>query len=165
MDMVKTDDTDTISDGSRDAEDVIKRLLQGDLRRQLGLTTEQLRIGLTIARNHLARGAYADAFRLHVALVLCDPLEVDFQVGLANCASLMGEHHVAIQAASAVIALAPTDPRGYLLSGRSCLMTGNLKEAREDLDDALRLADSTANAGIAKEAGQLLERLSVAAAS
>jgi len=141
----------------------LAQLLDGELRKRLGLTTEQLRVGLTVARNHLTRGAPADALKIYVALVLCDPLNVDFQVGLANCASVLGEHHVALQAASAVIALAPGDPRGYLLSGRSCMMLGSYAEAREDLDDALTFSNDDET--VATEARHLLERLAVAASA
>lgn len=141
-------------------DDTLAQFLDGQLGKRLGLTPEQLRIGLSVARNHLTRGAPAEALKIYVALVLCDPLNVDFQVGLANCASVLGEHHVALQAASAVIALAPRDPRGYLLSGRSCMMLGNYAEAKEDLEDALAFvgADET----VATEARHLLERLAMA---
>jgi Flp pilus assembly protein TadD len=144
-------------------DSTLAQLLDGELRKRLGLTPEQLRIGLMVARNHLTRGAPADALKIYVALVLCDPLNVDFQVGLANCASVLGEHHVALQAASAVIALAPADPRGYLLSGRSCMMLGNYAEAREDLGDALTFANG--NETVAAEASHLLERIAVAASA
>jgi hypothetical protein len=119
-------------------------------------------MGLTVARNHLSRGSYAEAFRIYASLVLCEPLNVDFQVGLANCAGLMGEHHVALQAASAIIALAPADPRGYLLSGRSCLMIGSFAEAQEDLNDAVRHAEAAGSDVVTREARHLLDRLAVA---
>jgi Flp pilus assembly protein TadD len=140
---------------------MMSELLSGRLRDELGLSSDVLRIGLTVARNHLLRGAQAEAMRIYVGLVLCEPMNVDFQVGLANCANLMGEQNVALQAASAVIMLAPADPRGYLLSGRSCIMMGLVDEAREDLNDALKHADG--NEAVIKEAGLLLERISTLA--
>ncbi|WP_378940817.1 hypothetical protein [Mesorhizobium sp. ANAO-SY3R2] len=135
--------------------------LSGQLGAELGLSTEALRIGLTVASNHLLRGAYGEAMRVYVGLVLCEPMNVDFQVGLANCANLMGEHCVALQAASAVIMLAPSDPRGYLLSGRSCIMLGQMDEATEDLNDALKHANG--NGAVVKEVGLLLDRISMPA--
>lgn len=154
-----------VVDGASGNDDTVRQFLGGHLGAQLGLTSEQLRVGLTVARNHLERGNATDAMRIYVALVLCEPLNVDFQVGLANCASFMEEHHVALQAASAVIALAPADPRGYLLSGRSCLKLGSFEEAREDLADALRLAGADASDPVAQEATMLLDRLSAAMTS
>lgn len=144
-------------------DETIAALLKGELRNKLGLSSEQLRIGLSVARNHLTRGAPVEALRIYVALVLCEPANVDFQIGLANCAGLLGEHHLALQAASAVIALAPRDARGYLLSGRSCMMIGAFAEAKEDLEDALKLAGS--DAAVSGEAKLLLGRIAAAAAS
>ena len=141
-------------------EAAIRALLGGEIGRELGLTGSDLRIGLTVAKNLLARGAQAEALRVYVALVLCEPTNVDFQVGLAHCASVLGEHHLALQAASAVIALAPRDPRGYLLSGRSCLAIGHLTEAREDFGDVLRLAADPSHRAVQREATLLLDRLS-----
>lgn len=164
MDLGKADGISAPPARREDAGDLAARLLGGELRKQFGLSSEQLRVGLAVARNHLSRGAHAEAFRIYASLVLCDPMNVDFQVGLANCAGLMGEHHVALQAASAIVALAPADPRGYLLSGRSCLMVGSFAEAQEDLRDALRHAEAAGSDFVANEARHLLDRVSVAAA-
>jgi Flp pilus assembly protein TadD len=144
-------------------DETLAALLRGELRNKLGLNAEQLRIGLSVARNQLTRGAPLEALRIYVALVLCEPTNVDFQIGLANCAGLIGEHHLALQAASVVIALAPRDARGYLLSGRSCMMIGAFGEAKEDLEDALARAGS--DAAVAGEARLLLDRIAAAAAA
>lgn len=144
------------------ADDPAARFLDGGLRRELGLSPEHLHVGLLLARGHMDRGAFADAMRIYITLVLCEPANVDHQIGLANCAHLQNEHNVALQAASAVIALAPADPRGYLLSGRSCLMIGSYKEAQEDLEDAIRLASD--GTPIAIEARRMLDRAKIAAA-
>lgn len=142
--------------------DIMARLLDGQLRKELGLSSQELRAGLSVARNHMLRGAPLEALRIYAALVLCDPTNVDFQVGLANCAGHIGEHYLAIQAASAVIALAPSDPRGYLLSGRSCMLSGAFDEAREDLEEARDLARASGKEDLIREVSQLIERLSVA---
>lgn len=140
-------------------DDTLAALLRGDLRAKLGLSSEQLRVGLSVARNHLTRGAPLDALRIYVPLVLCEPTNVDFQIGLANCAGVLGEHHLALQAASAAISLAPKDARGYLLSGRSCIAINAFAEAKEDLTDALALAGS--DTAVASEAKMLLSRIAV----
>ncbi|KQT54070.1 hypothetical protein ASG43_00035 [Aureimonas sp. Leaf454] len=145
--------------------ETIAALLDGKLRKDLGLEPEDLKIGLTVARNLLNRGHQGEAMRLYAVLVLCQPTEVDFQVGLANCASAMGEHYIALQAASAVIALAPSDPRGYLLSGRSCFHTGSFAEAEQDLGDALGLAEQTGHDVVRREADMLLGRIAAARAA
>jgi Flp pilus assembly protein TadD len=144
------------------AED-LAQLLSGGLRDELGLTSDVLAVGLAIAANHLSRGAHGEAMRIYVGLVMCEPMNVDFQVGLANCANQMGEQSVALQAASVAIMLAPSDPRGYLLSGRSCMMMGNVDEAREDLHDALTYAGG--NDAMIKEIDLLLGSISAQTAS
>lgn len=143
-------------DGDPSTEDVA-RFLSGHFRDEIGLTSDILNVGLAVAKNHLLRGAYVEAMRIYVGLVMCEPMNVDFQVGLANCANLMGEQSVALQAASVAIMLAPSDPRGYLLSGRSCIMMGNVQEAREDLGDALKYAGD--NDAMVKEIELLLESI------
>jgi Flp pilus assembly protein TadD len=150
------------SDGGL-STDAMAQFMSGHLRDELGLTSDVLNVGLTVARNHILRGAHGEAMRIYIGLVMCEPMNVDFQVGLANCANLMGEPNVALQAASAAIMLAPSDPRGYLLSGQSCIMMGNVDEAREDLNDALRHASG--NDAVVREAEQLLERIAALAAS
>lgn len=158
-------DTEIASAENIVSDAFIEGFLSGELGRRLGLSTEQLRVGLAVAQNHIARGAYAEAFRMYVSLVLCNPLHVDFQVGLAQAAGLIGENHIAIQAASAVIALAPKDPRGYLLSGRACFGICSYQEAYEDLSEALRLAREAGSEALATEASLLLDRLAVASGS
>lgn len=102
----------------------------------IGARTEDLAFGLNVARTHMQRGAHSEAMRIYAMLVLCDPRHPDFQIGLANCALAMGENALALQAASAVVALRPADPRGYFLSARACFGMGALAEAAEDLADA-----------------------------
>jgi Flp pilus assembly protein TadD len=135
------------------------RILAGAIREDLGLDAEDLRLGLTVARNQLLRGAKQEALRTYVALVLCEPMNGDFQAGLANCAAQLGEHHLTLQAASALIALQPRDPRGYYLSGRACLALGHRAEAKEDLTDALSFARAAKEGEIAQEAEKLLKQL------
>src|SRR5262249_28810721 len=118
-----------------------------------------LQPGLDIAKNHLQRGAFAEAMKMYVALVLCEPMNSDFQVGLANCALQMQEFHLALQAASAIVALAPSDPRGYFLSGRACFGLGHFAEAKEDFTDAIEFGRKSKNAMIVNEASELLQKI------
>lgn len=150
-------------DGQTPDIDPVQAFLEGSLRKEIGLKSEDLSVGLEVARNHLKRGAPAEALRMYVGLILCEPMNVDFQVGLANCAITLGEDHLALQAASAVVALAPRDPRGYYLSGRACLGLGHLAEAEEDLNDALAHARKTGDATVASEAQRLLKTLTAIA--
>jgi tetratricopeptide (TPR) repeat protein len=112
-------------------------IANGGIRKLLGLETAHLRLCLDLARSQMRRGAHDEAFRTYCALVLCEPCNVDFQIGLANCAHEIGQHELALQAASAAIALAPKNPRGYFLSGRACFALAHYREAIEDLSAAL----------------------------
>jgi Flp pilus assembly protein TadD len=138
------------------AADLQRLIAQGGIRRALGLQPLDLRLGLDLARTQLQRGATNDAFRTYVMLVLCDPSDPELQVGLANCAIHVKENDLALQAASVVIALTPSDPRGYFLSGRACMALGYRTEAVEDLTRSLELAEASGNALVSGEAKKLL---------
>jgi Flp pilus assembly protein TadD len=149
----------------RDAEisEAQRLIAQGAIRKALGLEPVDLRLGLDVARNQLQKGAVGEAFRTYATLVVCDPSDPELQVGLANCALHVGENNLALQAASAVVALAPSDPRGYFFSGRACMALGHFAEAKEDLTEAIELARVPKDALIFNEARKLLERLAVLA--
>jgi Flp pilus assembly protein TadD len=131
----------------------------GAIRRGLGLESADLRFGLDLARNQLQRGATTEAFRTYIALVLCDPSDAEFQIGLANCALMVGENELALQAASAAIALQPTNPRGFYLSGHACMALRQFTEAREDLADAVELGRKARDSLVVAEADKLLAKL------
>lgn len=136
-------------------------LLNGMIGTALGLQPNDLRLGLDIAKSQLERGRPAEALKSYAMLVLCEPTNVDFQVGLANCALRIEEYHLALQAASAVVALRPRDPRGYLLSGRACIGLSAPAEAREDLTDAVTFAKAAGDDALAAEAERLLKQASL----
>ena len=141
---------------------ILKKLGKKNLSKKLGLEGDSLNVALNLASTYILNGLPQRAFEIYSGLALLDPLNVDVQIGLASCATELGEHDLAIQTAAAVIMTAPGDPRGYLLSGKNCLMIGRYNEAREDLEDALRFAapdTSSQKAGIAEEAASLLSRL------
>ena len=148
-----------IADTPANLSEAQRLLVGGAIRKKLGLESMDLHLGLDLARNQMQRGATTEAFRTYVALVLCDPSDPELQIGLANCALQVGEDELALQAASAVVALAPSDPRGYYLSGRACVGLGHYPEAKEDLTDALTFARSAKNAVIFEEADKLLKKL------
>jgi tetratricopeptide (TPR) repeat protein len=131
-------------------------IAEGAIRKHLGLESAHLRLGLDLARSQLQRGAFDEAFRTYVALVLCEPCNVDFQIGLANCAHHVEQHELALQAASAAIALNPADPRGYYLSGRACFALAHYREAIEDLKSAIDRATVANDHHVLTEAGKLL---------
>jgi predicted Zn-dependent protease len=151
------------SSGSPGAQ--VLAFVNGQLRRELGLTSADLAAGIEVARGHVERGAPQEALRLYASLILCEPANVDLQVGLADCALRLGEAHLALQAASAVVALAPRDPRGYLLSGRACLDIGAFDEAREDLRDAASRGRDARDARVVAEAERLMAMLPAAEAA
>jgi len=131
-------------------------IAEGAIRKHLGLETAHLRIGLDLARSQLQRGAVDEAFRTYIALVLYEPCNADFQIGLANCAHHLEQHELALQAASAVIALSPGDPRGYYLSGRACFALAHYREAIEDLKSAIDRGSALNDHHMLTEAGKLL---------
>ncbi len=141
------------------ASDAERAILGGAIRKDLGLETRDLRPGLTVAKNLLLRGSKAEALRIYVALVLCEPMNAEFQIGLANCAMLLGENHLALQAASVVVALEPRNPRGYYVSGRACLALRHYAEAEEDLRDAAAFAKAARDEVIALESDKLLDKI------
>jgi Flp pilus assembly protein TadD len=136
-----------------------KAFARGALGKALGLAPEDLRFALRIAADHMRRGDLAEALRTYGMLVLCEPMNADFQIGLANCALQMDENHLAVQAASAVIALRPDDFRGYYLSGRASLVLRRRDEAEEDLREALVLAEKAGDRAFAREIAALVKKL------
>ena len=134
-------------------------LAAGALGQKLGLNHADLNVGLHVAKGMMERGSLGEAFRIYTALVLCEPGNVEFQVGLSNCAVIMGENSLALQAASAIVAMAPKDPRGYFLSGRACLALGQWLEAEEDFRDALSHAKQARDALITGQSEKLLAQI------
>ncbi len=134
-------------------------IANGSIGKSLGLEIGDLRYGLDVARNHMQRGAYREAFQVYAMLVMCAPMELDFQIGLANCALYLSENELAIQSASAAIGIAPRDPRGYFISARACIAIGAYKEANEDLSEALRIAREVNDTAVLAEAEKLMKSL------
>lgn len=147
------------ADGDVGFDEAAKDFVRGRIRDELNLKSADLAIGLDVAKNLLKRGAPAEALRIYAGLILCEPANVEVQVGLANCALLVEEPHLALQAASVVVALAPRDPRGYLLSGRACISLGALDEAAEDLGDAVRFGREARDSLVVEEARRHLQAL------
>ncbi len=117
-------------------------LLTGAMAQELGLGEKELGLALAVANMKLKSGKAEEALSMYAILVLCKPMDVEYQCGLANCALLMNEYEMTLQAASAIVRLAPSDCRGYYFSGVACLGLGHLDEAREDIADALTFAQS-----------------------
>lgn len=132
------------------------------LREYLGLEVQHLLPGLEVAANLLRRGEHAQALQTYATLVLCEPSESRFQIGLAACALEIGEFHIASQAASAIVAFTPDDPVGYLLSGRALIGLQDFDAAVDDLRDAVRIAEAAGNTAVAAEAAQHLQRATIA---
>jgi len=118
-------------------------LMNGALAKELGIGEPERNLALAMANTKLTAGKAEKAFPDYAMLVLCRPWDVDLQCGLANCALQLKEYDVALQAASSIIALDPTDCRGYYFSAAACLGLGYNDEAKEDISDALRFAESS----------------------
>jgi Flp pilus assembly protein TadD len=126
------------------------------LRDSYGLQTSELRALAHVGHLKLMAGDFAGAQRIYCLLVVMAPDDVGFQIGLADASIALGHFDLALQAAAAVIAALPTDPRGYFISGRACLGLGLAEEAREDLADAIRLSRVPDDAGIRQRAERIL---------
>ncbi|MGJ0508141.1 MAG: hypothetical protein ACR652_13650 [Methylocystis sp.] len=96
---------------------------------------------------------------MYSVIVLCEPTNPEFQLGLANCAMQLGDQHLALQAASATIAFDARNARGYYISGRACLALGYRAEAEEDLMDAVSFGRGSRDSNVVEEAERLLKQL------
>lgn len=150
--------TDVNKAGTGD-EEALRAFMNGAFADRLGLGPDDIQVGLDVAQGLMRRGAFAQALRFYAAMVMCRPSDVDLQIGLSNCALQLGENHLALQAASVAVALAPSGARGYYLSARACLGLGFIDEAREDLRDAVRFGQQARDGVVVEEARRLSEAL------
>lgn len=132
------------------------------IREYLGLEIKHLLPGLDIAANLLRSGKHEEALKTYATLILCDPNEIRFQIGLATCALEIGQFHLAILAASGIVAEQPENPLGYLISGRASLGLREFEAAINDLEHALGLARESGDEAAAQEASTFLERTKIA---
>ncbi|WP_062012783.1 hypothetical protein [Aureimonas sp. AU4] len=142
----------------------LEAIAQGELGRQFGIEARHLDVAASMAGDLARRGAHDRALRLYATIVLCDPQHRAAQAGLASGALEVGAPYIAIQAAAVLIAGAPDDPLGYLLSGKGCLLAQEWPEAREDLQRASDLAGARGDGNCQREADMLLAGLSAHAA-
>lgn len=138
----------------------LTELLQdGVIAKELNLGPAELDLALGVANLKLNSGHPEQALKMYTMLVLCDPSNVEYQCGMANCAVQIQEHELALQAASAMIATAPRDCRGYYFSTVACMGMGQFEEAREDVADALEWAGQNKNAEVFAAASRLHDQL------
>ncbi len=119
---------------------VIDLLLDGVIALEIGFGRSELDIALATANQRLLSGDSKKALEIYAFLVFLQPLEVEYQCGLANCAIQLREYEIALYASSSIVGLAPLDCRGFYFSAAACLGLGLLDEAREDIAYALALA-------------------------
>lgn len=124
--------------------EIQRQLIDEPIIQRLGLTEAHFGINYSRAMEKLEAGDIPGAFKDIASLVLLAPTSVKFQLGLAQIALRAGVPELAMQAAAAIIALAPSRPEGFLLSGQACLAMGEIALAREDLTDAITRADANA---------------------
>lgn len=120
---------------------------------------EVMRIGVEVSDSLVARGNPVDALKMRAAMVLACPR--DRTALSALCESLLsfslGEE--ALRCASAMTALDPADPEGYIMSARACILIGAIAEAREDIGSALSLAEKAGSGRARMEALHLQQSL------
>jgi Flp pilus assembly protein TadD len=154
-------------DDSNDGQNVqldqaVTDIFNGKVASDLGLDAADLEVALEVANNQLKNGKAHEAVRMYAVLTVCSPREVKFHAGLANCAIQMQEYALALHAASAIVALEPSNPRGYYFSGAACLGLGHKEEAEEDLQDAMDFARKSSDSEIFSESMKLMQRLNMA---
>lgn len=144
--------------GKRSDGPVDHRAVAARLREAVGLTREDVR---AVAHVATVRPLVDPGERLRRAalLSLLDPGDPALQGEFATAALAAGEPEVALQAASALIALDPRGFRGFELSARACMALGLVAEAREDADDARMRARDARDPDAFQRAGAILAEL------
>ena len=120
-------------------------LTDGALAEALGFSEAVLQIAAASANAKLVAGDMKSAMSTYAMLVLCAPLNIEYQCGLAASALQEQKFEVVIRSASMVIAHSPSDYRGYYLSGLACFGLGHVKEAHEDIEQAHEFASRKGN--------------------
>ncbi|MEM8797290.1 MAG: pathogenicity island protein [Pseudomonadota bacterium] len=152
-------DLEVKPDTERSLEDIAQDLAGGGMGKRLGLGKNELETALAVANTRLNSGDPFKAFELYSMIVLCSPMEIEHQAGLANCALQIQEYTLALNAASAMVALAPKDERGYYFSAAACLGLEAYDEAFEDVVDAMSFAREAGNSEIYVAAERLHQQL------
>jgi len=137
----------TLSPHSDIAQMVRKLLVEPTLADRLGLQRGDLDGAARGARADLMAGRSGEAMGKFARLVLIDPTNAAFHIGLAEASLAEGHGELAMQAAATVIVDRPDHPDGYLLSARAALALGDLAAAAEDLADADRFAQARGDSG------------------
>lgn len=122
--------------------EIQRRLVDEPIIERLGLKERHFASNFRAAMKKMEDGDLPAAFKDMANLVLLAPTSVQFQLGLAQVALRANVPELAMQAAAAIIALAPDRPEGFLLSGQACLAMGEVSLAQEDLADAISRADA-----------------------
>ncbi|MEM8552911.1 MAG: hypothetical protein AAGF45_11075 [Pseudomonadota bacterium] len=142
-----------------DPKSAFEAAFSGELPETLGLKDQDLIAIAKMAERALGDGDTALAFRAYALLVLLDPQNVPYQIGLAESALAARTPSAALQAASAVVASTPDNPQGYYWSARACLELGLIAEAKEDLEDAASFAKQARMGTLFAECQALLGKL------
>lgn len=142
-----------------EARSAFEDAFSGELPKTLGLDDQDLVAIAKMAKKALGEGDAALAFSAHALLVLLDPQNVSYQIGLAESALAANTPSAALQAASAVVASTPDNPQGYYWSARACLELGLMAEAKEDLEDAASFAKQARMGTLFAECQALLDNL------
>lgn len=134
---------------------IATELVENPLLARLGLEPSDLYGPMMQARNELLAGNAEGAFQKFARLVLVDPMNVEFQLGMGEAALALELPEIAMQSAALIITEAPDRPEGFLLSGRACLAMGEPALALEDLADAESRAQTAGNEAMARAVSQL----------
>lgn len=151
--------TDQAPELGNSLDEDIKAIVNGAIGRQIGLEPEDIKPGILLATNLSKTGRHDKAMEIFSGLLLLQPSNPEIQLGLANCCMQLQNFQLALQAASAAMALDPENPWAYYYSGAACLALGHIVEAKEDLADAVRLGTKMEHAEMKQYAEKLLASL------
>lgn len=136
-------------------QQVLEILIERPLIERLGLQSGDLDIAAMQGKNDLMAGRADAALARFARLVLVDPNNVDYQIGLGEAALANGAPELAMQCAAYVISARAASPAGYYLSGRAALMMGEPGLAQEDLNEAATRAAMIGERALQASAQQL----------
>lgn len=109
----------------------------------LGYSTHTLELFYNQALNYFDQGAYQNGVALFSLLVLINPGYNHFWVGLGMCYQALTHWEEALRAYSMARLTDPNDPLCHLYASECQSECHNISEAKEEIDKAMELMDSS----------------------
>ena len=140
---------------------VPQEVLDGALTELLGLEDGDRDVALGIANAKFMSGDFQGSYTIYSTLVLTKPNCFRCQQGMANLCLKIGEFEAALLAGSAMVLLEPGSALGYYFCGAATLALECRSEAKEDILQAMRIAEREGNEELVAACLRLSEKLKV----